>query len=180
MSVRTAQRLCLLLHHRWSVPVLAEIARTEGSKFVTLVNRLGVSRDSLRRTLDALIRTGWVRRNTGHGHPLRPEYILTRSGLKPARWSRHAMALLSRLNLQDVALRKWSMPVALAIRHGRHRFCQIREFLPGLTARGLAITLKELQSAGLLRRVVIDGFPPATRYEFTDRGRKLLTVLDRA
>lgn len=180
MSIRIAEQLSLLFHHRWSAPVLSEIEKTSGSKFVTLVHRLGVSRDSLRHTLDALIRCGWIRRNPGHGHPLRPEYILTRSGIKPARWCRRAMTLLTRLGVEDVALRKWSMPVSFAVRRGKHRFSHIRTYIPGLTARALAITLKELQSVGLLRRVITDGFPPATRYEFTELGRKLAGVLDQA
>ncbi len=180
MPTRIAEKLSLLFHHRWTAPVLSEIEKSSGSKFVTLVHRLGVSRDSLRHTLDSLIRCGWVRRNPGHGHPLRPEYILTRSGIKPARWCRRVMTLLSRLGVESVVLRKWSMPVAFALRRGNHRFSQIRTCIPGLTPRALAITLKELQSAGLLRRVITEGFPPATRYEFTELGKKLAGVLDQA
>src|SRR5947207_13068422 len=66
-----------LFHHRWAVPVLAELRRERGSRFVTLANRIGVTRDSLRRTLSALIDDGLVERNPGYGHPLRPEYVLT-------------------------------------------------------------------------------------------------------
>ena len=42
-----------------------------------LQRRLDVTRDSLRRALDALIALGYVRRNEGYGHPLRPEYLIT-------------------------------------------------------------------------------------------------------
>ena len=180
MPMPTVERLAELFHHRWAAPVLSDLERTDGSKFVTLVHRLGVSRDSLRHTLDSLIRRGWVRRNPGHGHPLRPEYILTRSGTRPARWCSRVMSLFSRLGVEDVDLRKWSMPVSFAVLGGKNRFSQIRTYVPGLTPRALAITLKELQSAGLLRRVITEGFPPATRYEFTELGRKLADVLDQA
>ena len=62
-------RFVALFHHRWAVPVLAELHRgAGGAKFVTLVNRLGIGRDSLRRTLAALIERGWVMPNPGHGH----------------------------------------------------------------------------------------------------------------
>ena len=47
--------LIALFHHRWSAPVLAELGRTRGTRFVVLVNRLGVGRESLRRTLAALM-----------------------------------------------------------------------------------------------------------------------------
>ncbi|MGH2451320.1 MAG: winged helix-turn-helix transcriptional regulator, partial [Candidatus Limnocylindria bacterium] len=69
-----------LFHHRWAAPVLAELDRSRGSRFVTLSNRLALSRESLRRTLTALIDAGLVMKNPGYGHPLRPEYILTERG----------------------------------------------------------------------------------------------------
>ena len=49
-----------LFHFRWSLPVLAELHRGGGTKFVTLANRLGVGRETLRRTLDALVEAGLV------------------------------------------------------------------------------------------------------------------------
>src|SRR4029450_5423618 len=69
-----------LFHNRWSVPILAELHRQRGSRFVTLARTLGLSRESLRRTLAALTESGLVGRNPGYGHPLRPEYVLTRAG----------------------------------------------------------------------------------------------------
>ena len=54
------RHLIVLFHHRWAVPILVEVYRTSGSKFVTLVKRLGASRDSVRRTLTALIEQNWV------------------------------------------------------------------------------------------------------------------------
>jgi DNA-binding HxlR family transcriptional regulator len=64
--------------------VLAEIERTRGSRFATLSGVLGVSGESLRRTLVALLDDGLVARNPGHGHPLRPEYVLTAAGAEVA------------------------------------------------------------------------------------------------
>ncbi len=69
--------LVALFHNRWSVPILAELHRQRGSRFVTLARTLGMSRESLRRTLAALIESGLVGRNPGYGHPLRPEYVLS-------------------------------------------------------------------------------------------------------
>src|SRR3546814_8449157 len=66
--------------HRWLVPLLAVLASRKGARVVELIHRLGLSRDSLTRTLQAAAALGWVRRNPGHGHPLRPEYILTEAG----------------------------------------------------------------------------------------------------
>ncbi|MCP6652244.1 hypothetical protein NL518_29540, partial [Klebsiella pneumoniae] len=66
-----------LFHRRWMLPVLAELQRSRGCKFVTLVHRTGASRKAINDTIAALIRLGLVMHNPGYGHPLRPEYLLT-------------------------------------------------------------------------------------------------------
>jgi DNA-binding HxlR family transcriptional regulator len=48
----------------------------QGERFVTLVNRLGASKDAVSATLAQLIDDGVVQRNPGYGHPLRPEYLV--------------------------------------------------------------------------------------------------------
>jgi len=171
-------RLTVLFHNRWAVPILAEIYRSSGAKFVTLVKRLGLSRDSLRHTLNALIREGWVMKNPGYGHPMRPEYLLTSSGEELAPWCRRLLPLLAALGIKEVASRKWSMPVALALREGHPRFSELKASLPGLTSRALALTLKHLQIAGLVERQVSEDYPPSTRYRLTRRGRRLAVVLE--
>src|SRR3546814_2698980 len=65
--------LVQLSGHRWLVPLLADLASRKGARLVELIHRLGLSRDSLTRTLQAAAAPGWVRRNPGNGHPLRPE-----------------------------------------------------------------------------------------------------------
>ena len=167
----------VLFHHRWSVPVLVELHRGRGAKFVTLVYRLGISRDSLRRTLGGLIEQGWVKRNPGHGHPLRPEYVLTKAGARIAPWCARIMKVLRALGIEDLGLRKWSVPVALALGTGRERFSEIKDILPTSTARALTQTLKDLQTAGLVTRVVSNEYPPATYYRLTNRGRKLRPLM---
>ena len=159
-----------LFHHRWAVPILAELERSRGARFVTLAHRLGLGRESLTRTLAALVAAGLVERNPGYGHPLRPEYVLTGAG---SRLGPHAVALteaLAELGAADVGLRKWSMPVVLAVgANGGRRFSELRAALPGSTPRAMTIALKDLAAAGLLERSVTDDFPPATVYRLTPR-----------
>lgn len=178
MSRNDLQRLTTLFHHRWALPVLAELHRLSGAKFITLVNRLGISRDSLTTTLKSQIDAGWVVRNPGYGHPMRPEYVLTRAGAQLGPWCDRAMKVIAALRLEDVTLRKWSLPVALAMRRGCHRFSELRAFWPRLTARALAMTLKELQSAGLVVREVTNGYPPQTQYRLTTTGLRVSRAME--
>jgi DNA-binding HxlR family transcriptional regulator len=169
-----------LLHHRWVAPVLAELDRTAGSRFVTLTNRIGVGRESLRRTLAALIDCGLVARNPGYGHPLRPEYVLTQRGARVAPVCADLLAGLRELGVENAGLKKWSLPVVLALGGpGRRRFSALQERLREITARALALALKDVTAAGLVERAVTDGYPPASVYSLTSAGARLLPVLRR-
>jgi DNA-binding HxlR family transcriptional regulator len=169
--------LVALFHNRWSVPILAELHRQRGSRFVTLARTLGMSRESLRRTLAALIDGGLVGRNPGYGHPLRPEYVLTRTGESLARACGPLVERLRRSHLEDVGLKKWSMPVVFALGEGPRRFSELREQLLGISPRALALALKDLEAAGLVDRRVTDDYPPAAVYRLTPAGRPLAALL---
>ena len=169
--------LVALFHNRWSVPILAELHRQRGSRFVTLSRLLGLSRESLRRTLAALIDAGLVGRNPGYGHPLRPEYVLTSSGERIAAACRPLVERLRRSDLEEVGLKKWSMPVVYALAERPLRFSELRDALEGISPRALTLALKDLQAAGLVDRRVTNDYPPATVYRLTRTGRPLATLL---
>jgi DNA-binding HxlR family transcriptional regulator len=169
--------LIALFHNRWSVPILAELHRQRGSRFVTLSRILGLSRESLRRTLAALIESGLVGRNPGYGHPLRPEYVLTSSGVRIAAACRPLVERLRRSELEEVGLKKWSMPVVYALGEGPRRFSELRETLEGISPRALTLALKDLEAADLIDRRVTNDYPPATVYRLTRSGRPLATLL---
>ena len=155
--------LVALCHHRWSLPILAEIGRTRGSRFATLSGRLGVTGESLRRTLAYLQEEGLTTRNPGYGHPLRPEYLLTPRGRRLVPRVRTLLAALA--GHEDVGLKKWSLPVLAELNEPR-RFSELRARL-AVGPRALALTLQDLESAGLVRRTVTDDRPPQTHYEAT-------------
>ena len=149
LATKKLEPLLDLVHFRWALPILAELQRNNGCKFVTLVMRLKLSKDALSRTLTALIEQGLVMRNPGYGHPLRPEYILTTAGQQIGMQVLELMQTLERLEVTDVALKKWSLPI-LVILQDHKRFTDMIERLPGLTTRALAISLRELEQAKLL------------------------------
>ena len=161
--------LVRLAHHRWALPVLAELLSASGGRFVNLTHSLGVSRESLRRTLNALEIDGLIQRNPGHGHPLRPEYLLTAAGERLAEPSRVVIDLLADLQVIEVGLRKWSLPILDALAEDRLRYSELRNALPGTTPRALTLALKDLEAAGLVSREVTTSYPPTTSYGTTAR-----------
>ena len=165
-----------LCHHRWTIPVLAEIERTRGSRFATLGGKLGVSNESLRRTLRALEADGLVQRNPGYGHPLRPEYVFAERGVRLG--PRAARLVQTLRGHEDIGLKKWSLPVLAALEEPR-RFSEIGATLPEVTPRALTLALKDLQAAGLVQRTVTDDYPPAVVYELTPVARPIAVAARR-
>jgi DNA-binding HxlR family transcriptional regulator len=166
-----------LSRHRWALPIVAQLAAGGGSRFVPLANQLGLSRDALRRTLDALIEAGLVMRNPGHGHPTRPEYILTDKGRRVAPSCTRILRELRQGEVEDVVLKKWSMPILLAL-GGESRYAELRRAV-GATPRALTLALKELMARGLVERRVQEGFPPSTTYVLTQESRTLRRYVKR-
>jgi DNA-binding HxlR family transcriptional regulator len=176
-AIARLRRLVTLFHHRWSAPILAQLELDDGGRFVTLQHRLDVNRDSLHTTLEQLIRRGWVMRNPGYGHPLRPEYLLTEEGRAMAPACAALMKTLDRTGIVQPALRKWSMPVAMGVNWGAERFGALRLMLPQATNRALALALKDLQGVQVVNRRVLDDYPPTPLYALTRRGRNIAAVL---
>jgi DNA-binding HxlR family transcriptional regulator len=150
------------------------MASRGGVRFVELQRKLGVGSESLRRALDGLIAGRHVARNPGYGHPLRPEYVLTPDGEPVAKRCERLLRALG--DATDVGLKKWSMPVLATLAHPM-RFSELREALPGVTPRALAMALKDLQASGFVERQVFDGYPPTTVYRATRPGRALRRIL---
>ncbi|MDZ3832171.1 MAG: winged helix-turn-helix transcriptional regulator [Sphingopyxis sp.] len=174
MRSRTVDPLLAKLgSHRWLVPLLADLAAHRGARFVELLNRLEMARDSLTRTLDAAVALGWVRRNTGHGHPLRPEYLLTDEGAKAALRAASIRDAHIAIGLPPGATTRWGLPLLVGIDAGQDRFNALSRALAPATPRALSQGLTALGKHGLVTRAIVDMRPPASRYALTDNGRLL-------
>jgi len=138
-----------------------------------LTNKLDVNRESMKRTLEALIELGLVMRNPGYGHPMRPEYVLTSRGEQIAPACVKLWKTIRKLNVEAMALRKWALPALGALCGAGERFGEVAEALGPVTPRALAQALKDLQDAGVVERRLKDGAPPYAEYRVTKRGRKL-------
>lgn len=174
MPSTTADPLLVQLgSHRWLVPLLADLAAHKGARFVELIHRLGLPRDSLTRTLDAAATIGWVQRNPGHGHPLRPEYVLTETGKAAAARAATINEAQAAIGLPPGAATRWSLPLVAGIGAGHHRFNALARLLAPATPRALSQGLSALGERGLVRREVIDMRPPTSLYGLTRNGEIL-------
>ncbi|MFJ9622467.1 winged helix-turn-helix transcriptional regulator [Streptomyces sp. NPDC101181] len=73
--------------------------------------------------------------------------------------------------------RKWSAAVLLAATQGTRRFSEYRTRIPGISNQLLSQRLRELESHGLIERVVVPTTPVQITYLPTDRGVSLMGVL---
>jgi DNA-binding HxlR family transcriptional regulator len=177
MSTNQLALLEQLGRHRWTVPLIATLAARNGGRFIELLNVLGVSRDSLSRTLDASMAIGWVVRNPGHGHPLRPEYILTDSGRAAAISCAAIAAAQVKIALPPTSLTRWSLPLLHLVDLGERRFSNLLRALPQSNPRALTQSLKSMIGQQLLDRQVINSFPPTPEYGLAPRGMVLAEAL---
>ncbi|MBX3402374.1 MAG: helix-turn-helix transcriptional regulator [Phycisphaeraceae bacterium] len=179
-----SDRLITLCHRAWALPVLAEMHRADaagmgGARLVALSYTFGASPNAIRSSLDHLIALGLAAPNPGHGHPLRPEYILTKRGarLAPACAALDDSLLLFRLRQE--AMHKWALPTIHAAAVLRPaRFTALGDQLRGITDRALSQTLRLLTAGGVLRREVREGFPPVPLYDLTGTGEAIAPFLE--
>src|ERR1041384_7924819 len=128
---------------RWLAPLLAHLADEKGSGFSGMLKGLGLalSRSVLAASLAALQEAGWLIRNPGHGHPLRPEYVLTPAGEPVAAFCQGVMAQREKLGLAHGQLPRWSLPLIVRLDADKARFSALRDALRPVTPRALSLTL---------------------------------------
>lgn len=166
-----------LVAGRWLVPLMAHVGEEEGSRFAVMLARVGLSRSALAASLTHLQEAGWLRRNPGHGHPLRPEYILTAAGEPVAAFCIKVMAQREKLGLQPGQMPRWSLPLISRLGSDRARFSALRASLAPVTPRALSLTLKQMLTTDLVDRALEDEFPPIAIYGLTGRGLQLAEAM---
>ena len=166
-----------LVGSRWFVPLLALASGEEGVRFAALVARLGISRSLLAGLLDQLLRRGWLMRNPGHGHPLRPEYVLTEAGRPVGAWCERVMAERRNLGLDREALGRWSLPVLGRLERRWERFSWLETQLSPISPRSLSLALKQLLDLRLVDRRLEESFPPRPLYGLTGRGQRMARAM---
>ncbi len=74
--------------------------------------------------------------------------------------------------------RRWTGAILSALLGGARRFTDVSQAVPGLSDRLLSERLKELESEGIVVRVVDLASPARVEYQLTEKGRDLHEVTD--
>ncbi|GGE37543.1 putative HTH-type transcriptional regulator YdeP [Agaricicola taiwanensis] len=72
---------------------------------------------------------------------------------------------------------KWKGVILYHLLDGTMRFNELMRQIPSVTQRMLTRQLRELESAGLVRRTVYPVVPPRVEYDLTDLGRSLEAIV---
>jgi DNA-binding HxlR family transcriptional regulator len=153
----------------WALTILSLIHRGVPMRQAPLLMASGAGRTALAQSFRHLVDIGLVERNPGHGHPLRPEFRLTRAGVDAAAL---AHAVLVDTGEADRALirRAWTVPVLTALAEPT-RFIDISTRLTPITDRALSQSLKAMEDRDWVRRVVdAEARPPRPVYRAVNRG----------
>lgn len=74
---------------------------------------------------------------------------------------------------------RWKLLILFNLFGGRvRRFSELERAIQGVSQKMLTQQLRQLENAGLVRRVVYPLVPPRVEYALTDRGQALCPVLD--
>ena len=74
---------------------------------------------------------------------------------------------------------KYKMTVLYTLMEfGVVRFNEMKKYIGGISYKTLSVTLKELESDGLVHREEYPQIPPKVEYSLTQRGRSLIPILD--
>ncbi|WP_158298949.1 winged helix-turn-helix transcriptional regulator [Sphingomonas psychrotolerans] len=166
-----------LCANRWALPVMALLSREGGSRFAVIGRHYAMSPHSLTRCLEHLRSRGWVIPNPGHGHPLRPEYLLSETGRVAGALSERIMDERRRQGIGIADLPRWSLPLVVGLAPEWSRFGELQARLTPVTPRALSQTLQTMIGRDLVTRRLEGSFPPLPLYGLSGRGKDLAAAM---
>lgn len=72
---------------------------------------------------------------------------------------------------------RWKPGILMRLLPGKLRYNELRKGLVGVSERMLVLQLRELESDGLVKRIVYAEVPPRVEYELTADGRSMQALL---
>jgi DNA-binding HxlR family transcriptional regulator len=73
---------------------------------------------------------------------------------------------------------RWPTLLLYYLKDGTKRFSELRRDNPTVSHRMLALELRKLEAAGIVRRIDHDGYPRRVDYELTIAGLRLVPLID--
>lgn len=73
---------------------------------------------------------------------------------------------------------RWPTLLLYYLRDGTKRFSDLRRDNPTVSHRILTLELRKLEAAGIVRRTVHPGYPLRVEYDLTERGHKLVPLIN--
>jgi DNA-binding HxlR family transcriptional regulator len=74
--------------------------------------------------------------------------------------------------------KRWTGLLLDALLEGPRRFCELTSLVEGLSDRVLSDRLRELETEGIVQRIVYPQIPVRVEYQLTEKGRALKPVVD--
>lgn len=143
--------LVKLTSRAWSLNILALLHQGVPGRQAPLLAATSASRTSFTASLRHLAQLGLLERNPGHGHPLRPEFRLTESGIAVAETADRIVMAVPDDEEFALLRRSWTVPI-LALTDMPRRFSGIKSDLAPITDRALSTSLYQLEAREWLQR----------------------------
>lgn len=159
----------------WAIPILSNLHAGVAGRQAPLLAATGASRTAFAQSMEHLISLGLLERNPGYGHPLRPEFRLTKLGISAAAIAHNIQSITADED-QDLLRRSWTLPVLTTIHRPSH-FNDIKRNLPTITDRALSQSLKTLEVRNWVQRNVDEAArPPRSIYSAVNTGGLISSV----
>lgn len=162
----------------WSLKILSLMHSGTSGRQAALIAATGASRTAFASSLTHLLQMGFLEKNPGHGHPLRPEFRLTKEGKVAAAMADRILAAAGDKEALSILRRSWTVPI-LAVTGTPMRFSRIRAGLGAITDRALSKSLGILEERRWLdREIDISGRSPFPTYCAANAGLAINQAID--
>lgn len=180
MDKTTFVKLC---SRAWALPALAALKTGVSARVAPVAHATGAGRTAMGHTFTHLLDRDCIKRNPGHGHPLRPEFVLTDTGKRAATMASDLLSTVTNEDERAILRKAWTLPI-FATLEGKTRYADMRTLLSPITDRSLLLALKDMQAhQWVARSVDAVAAPPAVYYDLTPKGtavQKIVSqILDR-
>jgi len=161
----------------WALKILALLDSGVPGRQAPLLAATKASRPAFAASLKHLAELKLLEKNPGHGHPLRPEFRLTRQGVDVAAMAGRVLKTAPDGNALTILKRSWSVPI-LAIAGTPARYTTIKSGLGKITDRALSQSLYFLEErAWLVREMNTSKRTAFPTYHAIEKGAEISRVI---